>query len=175
MPCKNGTRKSIDAAKKLREEQRNLVDPFRDLWLQLVNKVHKTEAGYEGLADSEKLYFSVGLLEGEVYNGGFHQYFFNSSASYYDDAIRGLVEIGAVESLTLLRKAKDALFPGRPIPIDTSERRDTLPRYRARGEVTPDWCRTLEQLDKEFCQDPDGLGERMQKYAVDHQLVLSSG
>jgi hypothetical protein len=171
MPCKQGTRKQIDEAIKWREEQRNLVDPFRGLWLSLVNKVHKTAAGYEGLTESEKLYFSVGLLEGEVYNGGFHQYFFNSSASYFDDAIRGLDEIGAVESLTLLRTAKESLFPSCPIPSDTSERRETLPWYPPKGETVPDWCKTLDELDKRFCQDPDGLGQRLQKYAADHQLV----
>jgi hypothetical protein len=174
MPCKQGTRKQIDAAIKRREEQLNLVDPFRELWLSLVNKVHKTEAGYDGLTQSEKLYFSVGLLEGEVYNGGFHQYFFNSSASYYHDALRGLNEIGAVESLTLLKTAKESLFPGRPIPSDTSERREALPWFPSSGETIPGWCTTLDELDKSFCQDPDRLGQRMQKYAADHQLVLGS-
>ena len=48
-------------------------DPFRDLWHSLVNRDYKSAEGYSGLNPDERTYFSVGLLDGEVYNGGMHQ------------------------------------------------------------------------------------------------------
>ncbi len=86
MPCKTGTRKSIEAAKVRITEQREreISDPFRILWRELVRRVHQNELGFDGLSEPEKLYFSVGLLDGELYNGGFYQYFFNHSGSYYE-------------------------------------------------------------------------------------------
>ena len=112
MPCKIGTRESIEAAKLYYQRERDLdkIDPFRKLWRELVRRVYETDLGYAGLSDAEKKYFAVGLLEGEVYNGGFDQYFFNSSSDYYSDAEIGLEEMGAVQSLSLLKRAKEIVF-----------------------------------------------------------------
>jgi Domain of unknown function (DUF4375) len=96
MPCKGGYRESIEKGKRyIREErERRLTGPFRKLWVSLVEKVHQSPTGFDGLSHREKLYFAVGLLEGEVYNGGFHQYFFNNSGSYYSYAEEGLIALG---------------------------------------------------------------------------------
>src|SRR6185369_14940424 len=91
MPCKDGRREAIDARKReiRREREWELADPFRRLWLDLV-RATETTAGFAGLSEVEKQYFAVGLLELEVYNGGFDQYFFNSSGSFYRYAVLGL-------------------------------------------------------------------------------------
>jgi Domain of unknown function (DUF4375) len=49
-------------------------------------------------------------LSGEVYNGGFYQYFDNTSADSYHYAELGLIRLGATHSLGLLQKAKEHLF-----------------------------------------------------------------
>jgi hypothetical protein len=111
------------------------------------------------------MYFAVGLLEGEVYNGGFHQYFFNSSGSYYAVTVRGLMAIEAHQSLSLLREAKEHLFPKKSVPADTATRRRAL----------PDESTKLDELDKIFWKDPDGLPSRMGAFARKHGLVRVSG
>jgi Domain of unknown function (DUF4375) len=58
--------------------------------------------GFGGLPRQEKLYFSVCILDGEVYNGGFHQFFFNYSGEHYHEAFFGLAELGAFHSRELL-------------------------------------------------------------------------
>jgi len=63
-------------------------------WLSLVHRVHETTDGFEGLAEPEKLYYVVSCLIGEVYNGGFDQFFSNGSGSVYRHALTGSLDGG---------------------------------------------------------------------------------
>ena len=85
MPCKTGTRETIEAGKRriLEERESELTDPLRRLWHDLVQRVHDTTDGFAALSETEKQYFAVSLLDGEIYNGGFDQFFFNHSGAYY--------------------------------------------------------------------------------------------
>lgn len=167
MPCKSGYRKAIDEGARRNREIRDYdhTDPFRRPWLSLVEKVDSSSAGFDGLTENEKLYWAVGLLELEVYNGGLEQYFFNSSGSYYDYAERGLMALGAVETLNLLRGAKAVLFPATPVPQDTKNRRDAVRDIPAR------WSSRLDALDKKYWGDPDGLVSRLQTFARERGLI----
>src|ERR1051326_5628751 len=89
MACKQGIRKHIESARVYYQQQR-LPDPFRDYWRDLVRSVHDTPDGFYRLSPQEQTYFSVCLLDGEVYNGGMHQFFYNSSGDHYAEALRGL-------------------------------------------------------------------------------------
>lgn len=168
VPCKSGKRESIEASKKWHKEQRELdrTDPLRKLWSELVHRAHETDKGFAGFTEAEKQYFAVGLLDGEVYNGGFDQYFFNSSGSYYQYALAGLKAIDATQSLIILEKAKQVLFDFEQIPEDTEKRRAFL---RARASASR--SNRLEELDKEFWKDPDGLATRWQEFAKRWGLV----
>ena len=79
MPCNTGTREAIDAARQQRIADREYerTNPFRKLWLLLVSRVNDSPYAFDALSESEKLYFAVGLVELELYNGGFEQYFYN--------------------------------------------------------------------------------------------------
>ena len=168
MPCKNGTRESIEAAKLYYQRERELdrTDPLRRLWRELVDRVHLTDSGYAGLSDAEKKYFAVQLLAREVYNGGFEQYFHNSSGSYYCDAEIGLEKMGATQSLPLLRRVKHLIFGIAPVPSETGQRREILRRQPF------DFYRDLlDELDHLFCKDPDGLDDRTEAFAKQHRLV----
>ena len=160
MACKQGIRKNIEASKIYYQQQRK-PDPFRDFWRALVNRVHDTPDGFYRLSPPEQTYFSVCLLEGEVYNGGMHQFFYNSSGDYYAEALRGLQELGAMRCHALLVAACREFFPGDEPPRETTARRDILP------EPSHD----LDDIDREFWADPDKLGDRLRRYAIDHQLV----
>jgi hypothetical protein len=160
MACKQGIRKSLENSKVYYQQQRQ-PDPFRDFWTSLVRRVHDESAGFDSLSPSEQTSYAVGVLEGEVYNGGIHQFFFNSSGSYYREALRGLEELGAMRCHALLLAAREEWFPAGDPPRDTAARRVILP--------SP--SRDLDWIDKEFWTDPDKLGEKLRKYAVDHNLV----
>jgi Domain of unknown function (DUF4375) len=147
-----------------RERERN--DPYRQLWLRLVERVYDTATGFEGLSEPEKRYFAVQVVDGEVHNGGFEQYFFNSSASDYDLAVAGLEEMGAERVLALLRSARQVLFDDDPVPQDTDARRE---RLRERCSETS--SAELDRLDRLYYLDPDDLASRCQAFADAHHLV----
>ena len=160
MACKQGIRQNITAAKVYYQQQRQ-PDTFRDYWTALVHRVHDTPDGFYRLSPQEQTYFSVSVLSGEVYNGGMHQFFFNSSGDYYSEALRGLEELGALRCRALLLAARQELFPADEPPRDTAARRALLP--------SPSY--DLDATDKEFWTDPDKLEDRLRRYALDHHLV----
>jgi uncharacterized protein DUF4375 len=173
MPCKGGYRETIDESKRRAREEREQMrtDPFRKLWVSLVERADAPAGGFDRLSETEKLYHAVGLLGLEVYNGGFHQYFFNSSGSSYSYAEQGLISLGAVQTLELLRQAKQLLFPSMAVPADTATRRRLIPPDAERNEPVPDWSQKLDELDRRFWADSENLGSRLKAFALEHRLV----
>jgi hypothetical protein len=170
MACKQGIRKNIEASKKYYEEQRK-YNPMRELWTSLVKRVHQTEDGFDGLSAEERTYYAVGVLDGEVYNGGMHQYFWNSSGALYRSAVDGLLELKALTALRLLTEAAKLLFEDE-VPEDRETRCATIREYPDDSNApTPDWAVELERIDKAYWEDPDGLGERLEEFARDRGLV----
>jgi len=177
MPCKGGYRVSIEEGKRYirAERERRLTDPYRKLWVSLVEKVYQSPTGFDGLSHPQKLYFAVGLLEGDVYNGGFHQYFFNDSGSYYAYAEEGLIAVGAFQTLELLQEAKETLFPGVPVPVKTAERRHSFPSHPEGSFSTPNWSEKLDDLNKRFWADSEGVAIRFEAFARNHELISNTG
>lgn len=172
MPCKNGIREQLEASKasRLAEEQ----DPLTALWRSLVARVNDESIGHGSLSRPERLFFAVNLLVGEVFNGGFDQYFWNSSSNYCADAEAGLIALDAAESNRLLDAAKSVLFPRGHVPTDTAERREELRKLPDYHSDTPPHQAKLEVLDAKFWQDSDRLSERLAVFAAAHSLASPS-
>lgn len=168
MPCNNGNRKNIEQAKEYYKIERELdkTCPFRALWRELVGKVHKEEGGFAALPDDEKLYYSVNTLCGEVYNGGFVQYFDNSSGEHYRYAELGLVRLGATCSLKLLRLAKEQLLGSGSVPQSQAERWAAIRKHADEPN--------LDALDTEFYKDLDELDKKLEAFAVETGLVKNA-
>lgn len=148
-------------------------DPFRELWVSLVKRSAENRE-LDGWSIEEKVYFSVCLMEGEVYNGGFDQYFTNSSGDYYRLALQGLEKMEAANSARLLREAARTMFDTDPPPDSQSERwRITNSKVRRLTELVTRHHRSaqLERLDKHFYEDPDHLADRLTTFAEEHGLV----
>jgi hypothetical protein len=168
VPCSNGTRTSIEEGRRRNLEQRELnknPSPPSIYWSTLIDRVHNTEGGFEALPDVEKKYFAACCLEGELYNGGFDQFFSNSAGSYYEHALAALSEMGATESMQLLMRAKQVLFDFSAVPTDTSNRRAFLRNNSSRSRDA-----RLDELDRLFRAYPDSLLERIEKFAMAHKL-----
>jgi hypothetical protein len=168
MPCKSGTRANIEASKVEAQRERELdaTDPFRIYWRDLVARVYKSSAGLTQLSDVERQYWAVACVSGEVYNGGFSQYFHNSSGATYSAAVDGLQSMGATTSLLLLQKAKQMIFGFAEVPEESNARRTIL----AVAESDSLYQR-LDELDKQFWSDPDELAVRSEAFAVTQGLV----
>lgn len=168
MPCKRGDRGNIESAK-LRYAERKKAEanpePATLHWRWLVNQAYRTPEGFAGLSTENQNYFAAFLLEGEVYNGGFDQYFHNSSANHYADAIRGLREIGAAECCRLLVAAKEVLFDTDDVPGTQDARWSRI------GEITPAQEDRLRELDRLFGKETAGLRELGGQYLRQHGLL----
>jgi hypothetical protein len=169
MPCKGGYRQQIEESKRraVEEREEERLHPFRGHWRSLVERVHSSPNGFDSLSEDEKILYAVGLLQLEVYNGGFDQYFFNSSSSHYQYAEKGLIALGAMDTLDLLHQAKEMLFSGKPVPEDTLTRRQAL-RSDAEGkQFNP----KLDGLNDRYWEDPEELDSRLRAFAFKHGLV----
>lgn len=166
MPCKRGTRAQIEAGKLQREQERAYDQSAeRMYWLGLVHRVYETPKGFNGLAEPERVYYAVSCLISEMYNGGFDQFFSNSSGSLYGHALTGLFEMEADASAALLTQAKEALFGAQSVPTAQGERLRLMPTLQ--NDSCP-VSEQLEKLDEAFYADLDGLGERCkQKHAYE--------
>lgn len=165
MPCKSGNRENIERGKEYYKKQRELDNtcPFRALWKELISKVHHTDGGFNSLSEDEQLYFSVNVLSGEVYNGGFDQFFTNSSGAYYRKAELGLVRLGATHSLKILRQAKEKYFGSNNVPQDREKRWELLRKNSTELD--------LDSLDTLFYQDLDQLEHKLETFAVEAGLI----
>jgi hypothetical protein len=170
MPCQGNYRQNIEASRKrIQDDKAYRASPEWKYWEALARRVYQDdEGGFFRLSLEEQKYFAARVLVGEVYNGGFHQYFWNSSADYYARAMELLVELGARESLRLLRDAKDVVFGAQPVPKTKAQRSAVLSRLTT--ERSPDRTAKLDHLDKEFWADPDKLSDRIERYAEANAL-----
>jgi hypothetical protein len=170
MACKQGIRQSIEDSKEFYRKQKE-YDPFGELWTHLVKKAHAKENGFESLTKEEKLYFSVCIFDGEVYNGGMEQFFSNSSGELYAEVVEGLTKLKATNSLSLLRQAADILFGEVEPPKDRLERWNAMKQYPEDDEPKPEWAVELDKLAKQYNEDPDNLSDLLTNYAEIRGLV----
>lgn len=168
VPCARGTRAQIDQATRLAAEQRERDrknrealarirskerPTFRDfaaeddsvavLWSFLIATVFPDRSGREhvdALTPSAKALYLVQILDGEVFNGGFYQYFSNSSGEYAHRTVFALHELGATRRASLLQRAI-ATFPNKRVARDREERNDELDKADSA---------VLQALDSEY-------------------------
>lgn len=90
----------------------------------------------------QNLYFNQ-CLEAEINNGGFNQYFFNSSGSYANETLHSLKAIGANKTADILLSAINQ-FPNATVPKNTIERHNIL------EQIEDDADKVFEELDNLF-------------------------
>ncbi len=95
-------------------------------------------------------------LEAEVNNGGFHQFFNNSSGDNTAETIHALETIGATVMANILRRAASK-FPGSMPPKDRSQRLDVLWANFPRADE-------FSELDTEFFAYPEDLSALVAEY-----------
>jgi len=135
-----------------------------DFAIAMSNLLFDREAavGYEALTPSEQVVFCLDGLEREVNNGGFHQFFLNSSGDHSLATPPALRALGAVRVAAIVEQAL-AVFPaGRPAQ-EPSRRRAQV---EALGESQ---LGDLERLDAAFRKYPEPLAELERRYVRAHR------
>ena len=104
----------------------------------------------EKLSEPQKVFFYNQTLEREVNNGGFNQYFFNSSGDFSHQTIKSLQTIGAKITADILQKAINQ-FPDKKTPENQMERRVILEQIEQIANVN--W----EKHEQRFFEYKDDL------------------
>ena len=77
-----------------------------------------------GTNDSQRRLIALAAIRGEVNNGGFHQFLFNSSGHLGPDAVLAAREAGNTELASIVDDALEKV--GEPFPTDRDERQAAL-------------------------------------------------
>ncbi len=114
------------------------------------------------LSDEERVFYFNTQLESEVNNGGFSQFFYNSSGDFANETLNSLNAIGAVQTASIYKKALLAL--GSVLPKDRDKREELLDKILtdAVGEI-------LNECDAEFFQYTDNLEALNYQYIINNK------
>jgi hypothetical protein len=115
----------------------------------------------------QKVFSSIWAVESEVNNGGFSQYFKNSSAETVPFVVEALSTIGAPSTAQICSRAIACAFPaGLPAtPEAISSAAESLPDDR---------LNELELLDGEFMEYPHNLTDLLFAYVSKHPEEFGS-
>jgi len=114
--------------------------------------------GFDGLTEAERVWIAVEDLQTDVNNGGFDQYFLNSSGDTAWFAPAALRTIGAPSMATIVERANAAFGPDGP-PRDREQRQEALERLRGADDDV-----LFKSLDDDFFKYPDDLDELLRTY-----------
>jgi Domain of unknown function (DUF4375) len=129
-----------------------------------LSESERTKFGKEDFVSQsvpQKVFSSVWAVESEVNNGGFSQYFQNSSAETASFVAQALEAIDAPLTADICRRAIACAFPAGlpPTPEAISD---------AAADLSDDALDELEPLDEEFMAYPHDLTELLFAYVSKH-------
>jgi hypothetical protein len=189
VPCANGTRQQVEQAKVRAREERDSrtrnrealdrirgkdqpvladfaaeEDPMSVLWPHLVDVVYRGEPKIEtldALMPAARVIYLAGVFDGEVMNGGIHQFFTNSSGRNVRETLAALLAMGATRAAGLLEQAV-RIFPG-------AENADRATRNELLDGMDPD---VFDDLDSKYYamakEEPESMGGFMLAYLQRH-------
>jgi hypothetical protein len=109
----------------------------------------------------QKVFSSIWAIESEVNNGGFSQYFLNSSCETAGFVVEALETAGAPHAAEISRRAIAAAFPaGLPSNVEAIR--------SAASEFSDETRDKLDALDQAFFQYPDNLTKLLFAYVCKH-------
>ena len=113
----------------------------------------------EKLNEHERLFYITQTLEQEVNNGGFSQYFYNSSGNFANEVVDAFTRIGALKTAEICKKAV-AVFNGQ-VPVDRDERENLLESLDCED--------IFDECDNAFYDYEDDLEALNYAYIMNHR------
>ena len=109
----------------------------------------------------QKVFSAIWAVESEVNNGGFSQYFLNSSAETTPFVVEALRTVGAPDTAFICERAISAAFPvGLPKTVNEIG--------HLAAEFSEETLEQLEGLDQEFFSYPNNLMDLLFDYVSKH-------
>jgi hypothetical protein len=136
------------------EALESLRQNFYERYVDIVSKADMDR--FPELEDAARHIYAIGLLQGEVCDGGFSQYFWNTDGQLAAATLEILRRIGAKECSSLLHRAIKLYGP--PPTDDLDEWYDRLEKAESEHEAT------LEELDGGFYESIDDLPVLVMNY-----------
>jgi len=118
---------------------------------------------YKDLSPPERVFLLIWELESEVNNGGFQQYFLNSSGEHAPEVVAALKTIGAPATADLAQRALDVVAGTVKDWSDHAGRQGSVARLSAQAR------RTLDELDREYYRCPEDLTPLLYNYVTEHR------
>ena len=118
----------------------------------------------EILNEEQRVFYVTQALEMEVNNGGFSQFFFNSSGMFANELIASFEKIGAIKTAEICKKAISIY--GDRVPTDRDEREDILTPDDEKKEERIE--ELLNECDDAFFEYEDDLVE------LNYQFILNN-
>ncbi len=140
------------------------TDPA-DLVVGLKDAVGTALAAGATLSATEWAVLDVWLLEAEVYNGGFHQFFWNSAGDRAVETVASLERIGAPVTAGIVARAV-AVFGAAPSP-------DRETRVSQMDAWTETEKAVLSALDEVFWKDPEPRTALLAEHCRSHETAFS--
>ncbi len=104
------------------------------------------------LTEAQKVLLMVYDFEGEVNNGGFNQFYFNSTGDYSHETVEALLKIGAVETAEVVKRA-NSQFPNNEVPKDRTKRQELLITIEDKAKATWEECDNKIFRNKEYLSE----------------------
>lgn len=145
-----------------------LTDP-NDFVIAMTEHLNeKTQYGEDvsALSDAERIFYIAQTLEMEVNNGGFSQFFYNSSGDFSSELVGAFTTIGANTTAAICQKAIDAF--DRDIPVDRDERQEMLDELE--GDELDE---ILAECDAAFFAYEDNLNELNYNFVMKNKEQFS--
>jgi len=120
---------------------------------------------YGQLSSAERVFGVIWELESEVNNGGFYQYFWNSSGALAPDSVGALQVIGADATARLARAA--LALAGNDVPWS-----DDAARQASIGRLPIATKDKLNELDQAYYASSNDLTSLLYKYVSAHKREI---
>src|SRR6267143_2703741 len=118
---------------------------------------------YLGHSTEEKIFLHIWELEAEVNNGGFEQYFCNSSGDHASEVVASLKAIGAHKAADITQKAISIAFGASSPPINRDLRTSQVKALNEHAR------NQLAKCDQAFFKYPDKLTELLFSFVAEHK------
>jgi hypothetical protein len=150
----------FDLEEVLRKEKRDLIVIEIDEYLN-----RKSDYGekIDKLNSSQKTFLFVENLEREINNGGFSQFYFNSSGDFSQETMNALLEIGAVKTAKIVKRANSE-FKTEIVPKDRTERQNQLELIEKNAQETWNKC------DSDFYEYQDDLTGLLIAFVIENKI-----
>ncbi|WP_159090614.1 DMP19 family protein [Aquimarina aquimarini] len=143
----------------------------RDIIVMEINSYLNKKSGYgekiEKLNPVQQTFLFVENLEYEINNGGFNQFYFNSSGAFSQETSNALLEIGAKKTAEIIKKANSE-FKNGMVPKDRNERQNKLAQIKEKAEENWNKC------DSEFYEYQDDLTELLIAFVIKNKTEFKN-